>query len=80
MDIPHGVIVFYPHHDLCGAMVDALDSASHGRLPHRLQGSWRGTHASKLALRALYTVSGGYRIVDDPVVEKSYARLLGEAA
>ena len=37
-------------------------------------------HASKLALGALYTVSGGYRIVDDPVAAKPYARLLGKAA
>ena len=33
-----------------------------------------------LVLRALFTVTGGYLLVDDTVVEKPYARLLGEAA
>jgi hypothetical protein len=33
-----------------------------------------------VALRALFTVTGGYLSVDDTVVEKPYARLLGEAA
>jgi hypothetical protein len=31
-------------------------------------------------LRTLFTVVGGYRIVDDTVVEKPYAQRLGEAA
>ena len=33
-----------------------------------------------LALRTLFSVAGGYLIVDDTVVAKPYARLLGEAA
>jgi len=45
-----------------------------------LQGTWSGHTLLHLALRLLFTVAGGYRIVDDTVVAKPYARLLGEAA
>src|SRR4029453_3744488 len=45
-----------------------------------LQGTWSGQTLFNLALRILFTVAGGYLILDDTVVEKPYARLLGEAA
>jgi len=45
-----------------------------------LQGTWSGHTLLDLALRLLFTVAGGYLIVDDTVVAKPYARLLGEAA
>ena len=64
----------------CSAMADALDSASHDQLTRMLQGAWSGHILLNLALRALFTVAGGYLLVDDTVVEKPYARLLGEAA
>lgn len=64
----------------CSAIADALDSASHGRLTRMLQGTWSGHILLNLALRALFTVVGGYRVVDDTVVDKPSARLLGEAA
>ena len=64
----------------CSAMADAFDSVSHDRLTRMLQGTWSGHTLLNLALRALFTVTGGYLIVDDTVVEKPYARLLGEAA
>jgi hypothetical protein len=61
-------------------MADAFDSMSHDRLTRLLQGTWSGHTLLDLALRALFTVAGGYLIVDDTVVDKSYARLFGEAA
>jgi hypothetical protein len=45
-----------------------------------LQGTWSGHTLLNRALRLLFTVAGGYLILDDTVVEKPYARLLGEAA
>jgi hypothetical protein len=45
-----------------------------------LQGTWSGHTLLDLALRLLFSVAGGYLIVDDTVVAKPYARLLGEAA
>ena len=45
-----------------------------------LQGTWSGPILLDLALRLLFTVAGGYLIVDDTVVAKPYARRLGEAA
>ena len=64
----------------CSAISDALDSVSHDRLTRMLQGTWSGHTLLDLALRTLFTVAGGYLIVDDTVVAKPYARLLGEAA
>ena len=43
-----------------------------------LQGTWSGHTLLNLALRTLFTVAEGYLILDDTVVGKPYARLLGE--
>src|SRR5919202_4853948 len=64
----------------CSAIADAFDSVSHDRMTRMLQGTWSGHTLLDLALRLLFTVAGGYLIVDDTVVAKPYARLLGEAA
>jgi hypothetical protein len=64
----------------CSAMADAFDSASHDRLTRMLQGDWSGQTRFDLALRGLFAVAGGYLILDNTVVEKPSARLLGEAA
>src|SRR5262245_3275069 len=71
---------YFPHMTTCSAIADALDSVSHDRLTRMLQGSWSGHRLLDLALRTLFTVAGGSLIVDDTVVAKPYARLLGEAA
>jgi putative transposase len=64
----------------CVAISDAFDSVSHDQLTRMLQGTWSGQTLFHLALRILFVVAGGYLILDDTVVEKPYARLLGEAA
>ena len=64
----------------CSAIADAFDSVSHDRVTRMLQGTWSGHRLLALAWRALFTVAGGSLIVDDTVVAKPYARLLGEAA
>jgi hypothetical protein len=73
-------LLYFTNITTCSAMADALDSVSHDRLTRLLQGAWSGHILLNLALRALFTVAGGYLLVDDTVVEKPYARLLGEAA
>jgi hypothetical protein len=45
-----------------------------------LNGHWSAHTLLHLALRTLFTVAGGYLIIDDMVVEKLYAQRLGEAA
>ena len=54
----------------CSAIADAFDSVSHDRLTRMLQGPWSGHTLLDLALRLLFTVAGGYLIVDDTVVAK----------
>ena len=54
----------------CSAIADAFDSVSHDRLTRMLQGTWPGHTLLDLALRLLFTVAGGYLIVDDTVVAK----------
>jgi putative transposase len=73
-------LLYFTNITTCSAMADALDSVSHDQLTRMLQGVWSGHILLNLALRALFTVAGGYLLVDDTVVEKPYARLLGEAA
>jgi putative transposase len=73
-------LLYFTNITTCSAMADALDSVSHDQLTRMLQGAWSGHILLNLALRALFTVVGGYLLVEDTVVEKPYARLLGEAA
>jgi hypothetical protein len=73
-------LLYFTTMTTCAAIADAFDSVSHDCLTRMLQGPWSGHRLLDLALRALFTVAGGYRIVDDTVVAKPYARLLGEAA
>jgi putative transposase len=73
-------LLYFTNITTCSAMSDAFDSVSHDQLTRTLQGTWSGHTLLNLALRLLFTVAGGYLIVDDTVVEKPYARLLGEAA
>src|SRR5215471_10216571 len=73
-------LLYFTNLTTCSAIADAFDSVSHDRLTRMLQGTWSGHILLDLALRLLFTVAGGYLIVDDTVAAKPYARLLGEAA
>jgi Transposase DDE domain len=73
-------LLYFTNVTTCSAIADAFDSVSHDRLTRMLQGSWSGHTLLDLALRTLFSVAGGSLIVDDTVVAKPYARLLGEAA
>src|SRR5262249_48186000 len=73
-------LLYFTNMTSCSAIADAFDSVSHDRVTRMLQGTWSGHILLDLALRALFTVTGGYLSVDDTVVAKPYARLLGEAA
>jgi hypothetical protein len=73
-------LLYFTNLTTCSAISDAFDSVSHDRLTRMLQGPWSGHILLDLALRTLFTVAGGSLIVDDTVVAKPYARLLGEAA
>src|SRR5215831_4689583 len=73
-------LLYFTRLTTCSAMADAFDSASHDQLTRMLQGTWSGHTLLDLALRVLFAVAGGYLIVDDTVVAKPAARLLGEAA
>jgi hypothetical protein len=73
-------LLYFSNLTTCSAIADAFDSVSHDRLTRMLQGTWSGPRLLDLALRLLFTVAGGYLIVDDTVVAQPYARRLGEAA
>jgi hypothetical protein len=72
--------LYFPKVSTCSAMAEAFDSASHDRLPRMLQGEWSGQTRFALALRVLCAVAGGDLMLDDTVVAKPSARLVGEAA
>jgi hypothetical protein len=67
-------LLYFTNLTTCVAIADAFDSASHDQLTRMLQGPWSGQTLFNLALRILFTVVGGYLILDDTVVEKPYAR------
>src|SRR5262245_27687020 len=73
-------LLYFTKVTTCAAISAAFDSVSHDQCTRMLQGTWSGHTRLNLALRALCTVAGGYRIVHDTVVAKPAARLLGEAA
>src|SRR5215467_11525591 len=68
-------LLYFSNVTTCSAIADAFDSVSHDRLTRMLQGTWSGHTLLDLALRLLFTVAGGYLIVDDTVVAKPYAVL-----
>ena len=73
-------LLYFTKISTCSTMADVFDSASHDRLTRMLHGRWSGQTLFDLALRILFAVADGSLILDDTVVEKPYARLLGEAA
>jgi putative transposase len=73
-------VLYFTNITTCSAIADAFDSVSHDRLTRMLHGSWSGHTLLDLALRTLFAVMGGYLIIDDTVVDKTYAKWLGEAA
>ena len=73
-------LLYFTRISTCLTMTEAFADASHDCLTRMLHGTWSGHTLLDLALRTLFMVTEGYLIIDDTVVEKPYARLLGEAA
>jgi hypothetical protein len=73
-------LLYFTRVSTCAAISECMAEASHDCLTRMLNGSWSGHTLLDLALRTLFTVAGGYLILDDTVVAKPYARLLNEAA
>lgn len=72
-------LLYFTKVSTCSSIAEVFAEASHDRLTRMLNGGWSGQTLLDLALRVLFTVVGGYLIVDDTVVEKPYAELLSEA-
>lgn len=73
-------LLYFTRVSTCSTIAEMFPDTSHDCLTRMLNGDWSGQTLLHLALRTLFTVTGGYLILDDTVVEKPYARLLGEAA
>jgi putative transposase len=73
-------LLYFTRVSTCSTIAEIFPEASHDCLTRMLNGRWSGQILLDVALRTLFTVAGGYLILDDTVVEKPYARLLGEAA
>ena len=73
-------LLYFTRVSTCVTIAEAFEHASHDRLTRMLNGRWSGQTLLDVALRTLFTVAGGYLILDDTVVAKPYARWLGEAA
>jgi putative transposase len=73
-------LLYFTRASTCLTIAEAMSGTSHDRLTRMLHGNWSGQTLLDAALRTLFTVAGGYLIVDDTAVEKPYAQRLGEAA
>jgi hypothetical protein len=73
-------LLYFTRISTCSTIAEVLADASHDCLTRMLNGRWSGQILLDVALRTLFTVAGGALILDDTVVTKPYARLLGEAA
>jgi hypothetical protein len=54
----------------CSTIAEVMADASHDCLTRMLHGHWSGQILLDSALRTLFTIAGGYLIVDDTVVAK----------
>lgn len=73
-------LLYFTRVSTCVTISEAFTHATHDCLTRLRNGRWAGQILLAVALRTLLTVSGGWRIIDDTVVAKPYARWLGEAA
>jgi hypothetical protein len=73
-------LLYFPRVSTCVTIAEAFAHTTHDRLTRMLNGRWSGQTLLDMALRTLFAVAGGYRILDDTVVAKPSARWLGEAA
>lgn len=72
-------LLYFTKVSTCSSMAEVFAEASHDRLTQMLNGSGSEQTLLDRALGVLFTVVGGYLMVDDTVVEKPYAQLLSEA-
>src|SRR5919198_5433294 len=72
-------LLYFTKVSTCLSIAEVFAEASHDRLTRMLNGGWSGQKLLDRAQRVLFTVVGGYLIVDDTVVDKPYAQLLSEA-
>ncbi len=72
-------LLYFTKVSTCSSIAEVFAEASHDRLTRMLNGSWSEQTLLDRALGVLFTVVGGYLMVDDTVVEKPYAQLLSEA-
>lgn len=58
----------------CSALAEMLGNVSHDRLTRVLTGNWSGQKLLEMAFRLLFTVIGGYLIIDDTVIGKPFSK------
>jgi hypothetical protein len=73
-------LLYFTRVSTCVTIAEAFEPATHDRLTRMLNGRWAGQILLDVALRTLFTVAGGFLIIDDTVVATPDARRLGEAA
>ena len=58
------------------AIAEAFESTSHDRLTRMLNGDWSGQTLFDWSFRILFSILGGYLMLDDTLVEKPYSEYL----
>lgn len=73
-------LLYFSRITSCSAIAEAYGNVSHDSLTRMLKSGWDGQILLEQSVFLLFTVSGGYFIIDDTVVEKPYSEMLSEAA
>lgn len=60
----------------CLALAEMLGNVSHDRLTRVLTGNWPGQTLLEIAFRLLFTLVGGYLIIDDTIIEKPFSKAI----
>ena len=60
----------------CSALSEMLGNTSHDRLTRVLTDNWSGQKLLEIAFRLLFTVIGGYLIIDDTVIPKPHSKAI----
>jgi len=69
-------VVVFTTKGTCSALAEMLGNVSHDRLNRVLTGNWPGQKLLEITFRLLFAIVGGYLIIDDTVIEKTFSKAI----
>jgi len=72
-------LLYFTRLSTCKAIAKTSKKLSHDCLTRMLRANWSGHTLLDWVLRSLFTVVGGYLIIDDTIIEKPHSKYMQEA-